>query len=88
MKTKCNKATYPTKEEAQAKLKEIADEPPKADAKVNRKGTPLKPRRAYYCGPCHGWHLTSMSKAKVQAIKLAKISGIAEAWMRKKGWDK
>lgn len=88
MKQRCNKATYPSKEEAREKLKEIQAEPPKENAKRNRRGKPLKPRRAYFCPRCEGWHLTSMSVAKAQAIKLSHIRSIAEQWVRKKGWDR
>lgn len=88
MKKICKKAVFATKEEAKKRLKEIQNEKSPEHGKKNVHGKILKPKRAYFCPPCNGWHLTSFSMAKFLAVKQKQIRMVAEEWIRKKGWNK
>lgn len=60
LKGRCKKKTYPSKAFAKTMLRRIQETMPKG---VKR------PKSAYECEKCGGWHLTSMTKRKYNQIK-------------------
>jgi len=63
-------------------------------AEINKKDSSngRKPIRAYYCGECGGYHLTSsdLRPEQKQVLKQRKenfAAKQADIWIKKKGWD-
>jgi hypothetical protein len=79
----CSKVSFPTKEAALKRIKEIHQ----------KKQTQKKPLNSYVCSKCGKIHLTSMTKKSISSMKkrtsgklVDRMDVEVEYWSKKMGW--